>query len=82
MLSAIKKHIEYYQPSVVFIDQLSQLRENQKFNSFREQFTYMTNTLKKIAMELDIPIILCAQINRSAQEKRANIGRLKRVGKY
>lgn len=80
LLSAIKKHIEYYQPSVVFIDQLSQLRENQKFNSFREQFTYMTNTLKKIAMELDIPIILCAQINRSAQEKEPTLADLKESG--
>lgn len=79
-LSGIKKHIEYYKPSVVFIDQLSQLRENRSFNSFREQFTYMTNTLKAMAMELDIPIILCAQINRNAQAKEPTLADLKESG--
>jgi len=79
-LSGVKKYIEFYKPSVVFIDQLSQLKENRRFNSPRERFTYMTNTLKSMAMELDIPIILCAQINRSAQNKKPTLADLKESG--
>lgn len=63
-LSDVRRYIEHYRPSVVFIDQLSQLRENRKFNSFREQFTFMTNSLKSMSMTLDIPIVLLAQITR------------------
>jgi replicative DNA helicase len=79
-LADIKKHIEHYQPKVVFIDQLSQLRENRKFNSIREQFTYMTNSLKAMTMELDIPIVLLAQINRDAQNTEPNLAQLKESG--
>lgn len=79
-LSDIKQHIKHYQPKVVFIDQLSQLRENRKFNSIREQFTYMTNNLKAMTMELDIPIVLLAQVNRNAQNTEPTLADLKESG--
>jgi replicative DNA helicase len=79
-LADIKQHIKHYQPKVVFIDQLSQLRENRKFNSIREQFTYMTNNLKAMTMELDIPIVLLAQVNRNAQNTEPTLADLKESG--
>ena len=66
-LSEIKRHILHYKPECVFIDQLSKLRENRRFNSLREQFTYMTTNLKHFTMDYNIPIILMAQINRELQ---------------
>lgn len=66
-LAEIKRHILHYKPECVFIDQLSKLRENRRFNSLREQFTYMTTSLKHFTMDYNIPIILMAQINRELQ---------------
>lgn len=79
-LTNIKRHIEHYKPRVVIIDQLSQLKENRRFNSFREQFTYMTNSLKAMCMEYGIPIILLAQINRGAQNTVPTLADLKESG--
>lgn len=79
-LSDIKKHIEHYAPKLVVIDQLSQLKEYKKFNTIREQFSYMTNTLKAMTMELDIPIILLAQINREGEGKEPTLRDLKESG--
>jgi|SRR5665647_158248 len=79
-LSDIRKNIEKYKPRAVFIDQLSQLKENRKFNSMREQFSYMTNTLKAMALELNIPIVLMAQINRDAQNCVPTLANLKESG--
>jgi len=79
-LSEIRKHIDYYSPDVVFIDQLSQLRENQRFNSVRERYMYMTNTLKEIAMTLNVPIVLLTQLNRDAQGREPTLADLKESG--
>ena len=79
-LSEIKRHIEHYSPSAVFIDQLSQLRENHNFKSVRERYMYMTNTLKEIAMTLNVPIILLAQLNRDAQGREPTLADLKESG--
>jgi replicative DNA helicase len=57
-ISEIKRYIEFYKPEAVFIDQLTQLDENKKFGSIREQFSYMTRTLKAFTKQMDIPIIL------------------------
>ncbi len=80
LLSEIRRHIVHYRPEIVFIDQLSQLKEKLKFNSLREQFTYMTNTLKAMTMELDMPIILMAQLNRGVQDKEPTLADLKESG--
>lgn len=79
-LSAIKRHIDHYNPSVIIIDQLTQLNENKRFASKREQFSYMTNTLKAMTTDLDIPIILLAQINRDAQDREPTLADLKESG--
>ena len=79
-LSEIKNDIEKHKPDVVFIDQLSKLTEFRKFNSIREQFTYMTNETKLMAMDFDKPIILMAQINRNAQNTIPTLADLKESG--
>lgn len=79
-LTEIKRYIEHYRPEVVIIDQLTQLRENKRFNSLREQFSYMTTTLKTMTMEMDIPIILLAQINRDGDSKEPTLRDLKESG--
>lgn len=79
-LSAIKRHIEHYKPVAVIIDQLTQLTENKRFNSKRDQFSYMTNNLKSMTMDMDIPIILLTQLNRDAQNREPTLADLKESG--
>lgn len=79
-VSEIKKHIEYYKPEAVVIDQLTQLDENRKFGSIREQFSYMTRTLKAFTKSMDIPIILLCQISRSGENKPPTFSDLKESG--
>ena len=40
----------------------------------------MTNSLKAMTMELDIPIVLLAQINRDAQNTEPTLAQLKESG--
>lgn len=79
-VSDIRRHIEHYKPKAVFIDQLTQLDERKNFKDERERFSYMTRTLKTITMDLDIPIILLAQINRDGDGKEPTIADLKGSG--
>ncbi len=79
-LAEIKRYIEHYKPEVVFIDQLTQLDENKKFNTIREQFSYMTQNLKAFTMSMDIPIILLCQISRSGENKAPTFTDLKESG--
>lgn len=79
-LAGVKRNIEQYRPDVVIIDQLTQLRENKRFNSIREQFSYMTRTLKEMTISLDVPIILLAQINRDGSGREPLLVDLKESG--
>jgi replicative DNA helicase len=79
-LSEIKRHIEHYKPKAVIIDQLTQLDERKNFKDERERFSYMTRTLKAMTMDLDIPIILLAQINRDGDGKEPTLADLKGSG--
>lgn len=79
-LSRMKRAIKHYKPDLVIIDQLSLLTEDRGFKNIRERFSYMTVNLKAIAMDLNLPIILLAQINRDAQEEIPTLANLKESG--
>lgn len=79
-LSAIKRLVKIHKPYAVIIDQLTQLTDNKRFKDKREQFSYMTNELKRLSMAEDTAVILAAQINRSAQETEPTMANLKESG--
>lgn len=79
-LSTIKRLVKIYKPYLVEIDQLTQLTDNRRFKDKREQFSYMTNELKRMSMAEDTAVILAAQINRSAQEMEPTMANLKESG--
>ncbi len=79
-LSQVKRAIAYYKPDLVIIDQLSLVSEDKGFKSIRERFSYITSELKAFAMDLDVPIILLAQINRDAQQEIPTLANLKESG--
>jgi len=77
----IEEAIKKERPFAVVIDQLSlmdSLRE--RFNNIRERFTFMTRSLKSIAMSYDVAIILLCQINRDGQGIKPTLANLKESG--
>lgn len=79
-LTEIKNLVSRYKPYAIIVDQLTQLRDNKSFKSLREQFSYMTNELKRLAMAEDIQVLLAAQINRNAQDSEPTMANLKESG--
>lgn len=76
----IEAAVKTEKPFLVVIDQLTQLRGGGKFNSIRERFSYMTSTLKAMAMQENVAVILLAQVNRSAQRIEPTMAELKESG--
>ena len=79
-LNCIAATTKQEKPFLVVIDQLTQLTCNQRYSSKREQFSYMTSALKRMAMEEKIAVILLAQINRTAQDTPPTMAQLKESG--
>ena len=64
-LSVIERIIEKHRPDLVVIDQLTQLTEpTLRFADVRGRFSHMTSNLKRIAMEHNVAVWLCCQLNR------------------
>lgn len=77
MEEAIKKE----KPFAIVVDQLTQMRSSEeKFKGIREQFSYMTNNLKSIAMRNNVAVILLCQINRGAEDQKPTLANLKESG--
>lgn len=76
MEAVIKKE----KPYLVVIDQLTQMRANERFGSVRERFSYMTSNLKAISLREHISIILLCQLNRMAIEGVPTMAQLKESG--
>ena len=79
-LERIQTVIEQEKPFMVIIDQLTQLKAANRFQSVRERFSYMTSNLKEIAMQKDISVLLLCQINRNAQNSAPTMADLKESG--
>lgn len=56
---------------VVYIDYLQLMESGRRFKGGeREQeITYICRSLKKVAMTLDIPLVLCAQLSRKVEDR-------------
>lgn len=77
----IEAAIKREKPFAVVIDQLSLMSSlREKFNGIRERFTYMTKSLKSIAMSYDVAVVLLCQLNRGADEIEPTLANLKESG--
>lgn len=74
--SAVKKE----HPHIVVIDQLTQVKTEEKTQSVRERFSAITNKLKMMAMNENTAVLLLAQINRDAQNTEPTMANLKESG--
>lgn len=79
-IEEMEKLIETEKPYLVVIDQLTQMKASQQFKDIRSQFSYMTSSLKRIAMQYDVAVALLCQINRSADGIEPTMANLKESG--
>ena len=57
--------------SCVFVDHIQLIRSRQKFNSRHLEISFISNSLKDLSKDLNIPVIGLCQLNREV-EKRTN----------
>jgi len=76
----LRVEIARTQPDLVIVDQIGLMREDERFNSRREEITAITRKLKLMAMDFKIPVIALAQINRDASENFPTLANLKESG--
>lgn len=79
-IHVIEKLVKEHKPFLVVIDQLEQLNSRIKFKDKRERFSFMTNSLKRLAMKEKIAVLLAAQLNRNAQKSEPTMAELKESG--
>lgn len=68
---------------IAYIDLINRVVPNQKTGSRAEEIGLITRELKQLAMELEIPIVILAQINRNSEtraDKRPLLSELKESG--
>ena len=78
MKSIIRDYKRLHGIDIAYIDQLSLMVKNRLTE--REEISHITTNLKQIAMELDIPIVDIAQLNRNATKDFPKLSDLKSSG--
>jgi replicative DNA helicase len=78
-ISGIAAKVETYQPDVVFIDGVYLMQDEQNGRDDREKLTNLTRGLKRLATQIDRPIIIATQaltwkINKSQGLQQSSIG--------
>lgn len=63
----IKAKAKVSKPAAVFIDHLNILKSARRFSRRIEELYYLTSSLKQLARELDIPVVVLCQLNRGVE---------------
>lgn len=78
LCSSITKDVVEKGVELVFIDYIQLMESNKK--DIRESIGYIANRLKKLAKELNIPIVLISQLRRPNDKQRPAMSMLKESG--
>ncbi len=81
--SVVRRSIKSVGTGLVIVDQLSHVRDTSGYTQRNHQYGALTKSLKAMAMELKIPVVLLHQINRgvaSREDKRPNLSDLRDSG--
>jgi replicative DNA helicase len=68
------------QVEIIFIDYLGLISHESKFSQKHEQFSEISRSLKSLARELHIPIVVLCQLNRDAQWEVPTLANLRDSG--
>jgi len=81
--SGLRRSIRKSKTGLVIIDQLSHIRDTSEYTQRTHQYGSITKSLKAMAMELNVPVVLLHQINRGVanrDDKRPNLSDLRDSG--
>jgi len=77
LIADIKKRVRNNTCQIVFIDQLDNIRlDKTRYNSDTERLSAYSAKIRQAAKDLDIPIVLLAQLNREAEKSNTGEPRL------
>lgn len=77
LVADMKKRVRNNTCQIVFIDQLDNIRPDKtRFNSDTERLSAYSAKIRQAAKDLDIPIVLLAQLNREAEKSNTGEPRL------
>jgi len=76
----IRQVVREHGVKIVFIDYLQLLRLGKRTDSRQLEVATLSSELKELAMELDIPIVVLAQLNRDAEARAPRISDLRESG--
>lgn len=79
-VSAISAKIDQYKPTLVLIDGMYLLEDDQKGESKWDKTTNVSRDLKKLAKKKSVPIITTTQFNRAADEAKVDRVTLANIG--
>lgn len=80
-INVIRELIRKHRPYAVFIDQLEQLKDGNKFfQDKRARFSYMTHELQAISLDENVAVWLACQVNRGADDVPPTMANLKESG--
>lgn len=65
---------------LIVIDYLQRLRPDGRSRSRDEEIGQMSNAIKDLALDLEVPVILLSQLNRDEQNRRPSMSRLRESG--
>lgn len=65
----VRTDIENTKAKIIFIDYLQLFSTREKYQNRYEEIALCTRELKKLAKELDIPIIVASQLNRNVENR-------------
>lgn len=69
----VRNDIENTNAKIIFIDYLQLFSTREKYQNRYEEIALCTRELKKLAKELDIPIIVASQLNRNVENRSSGV---------
>lgn len=80
MRAECARYVRQYGVRLVIVDYLAMIRASNPKDDERLQFSHATKELRRIGRDLDIPMVLLAQINRGGEGKMPQLSDLKSSG--
>ncbi|WP_059370903.1 replicative DNA helicase [Treponema endosymbiont of Eucomonympha sp.] len=76
-----RRMVSAYHVKIIFIDYISLVSLENTYNKPRfEQIAEISRSLKSLARELEIPLVVLSQVSRDAEEKEPNLANLRESG--
>ena len=80
-LKVIRELIRIHRPFLLVIDQLEQVKESgARFTDKRARFSHVTHSLQEIALQENVAVWCCCQVNRDADNTPPSLANLKESG--